>query len=163
MPRSKKTWVSILTTAAVVLAGAVILVVAAAAFVVYQHTTTQFIDAATADAQLDRQRDELAGQEPLIEMRGVDAPVMHRRPQSPRREVLVVHVLSYDPRVRKLVKADVPGWLLRVISGHGSIRLANLYMLAYDRDRITLEDLERHGPGLICDFRARSRVLVWTE
>jgi hypothetical protein len=41
--------------------------------------------------------------------------------------------------------------------------LANLYMLADDRDRITLEDLERHGPGLICDFRARSRVLVWTE
>ena len=30
-------------------------------------------------------------------------------------------------------------------------------------DRLTLEDLEQHGPGLIVDGRGASRVLVWTE
>jgi hypothetical protein len=67
------------------------------------------------------------------------------------------------------------------MSAGGRVRLINLGMFGDDRDRITLEDLERHGPGLIFDVRASqvahivavsaifgrtspdSRVLVWSE
>jgi hypothetical protein len=163
MPRPKKTWVAVVTATAIILGAAAILFAAIGGYAIYSHTAAQFVDTAAANAQFESRRLELAGQEPLIELRGVDSPVLHRRPDLPRREVVVLHVLTYDPRSRKLVRADIPGWLLRVVSAHGTIRLANLEMFADDRDRITLEDLERHGPGLIVDAPARSRVLVWTE
>jgi hypothetical protein len=67
------------------------------------------------------------------------------------------------------------------MSAGGRLRLMNLDTFGDDRDRITLEDLERHGPGLILDvgggavgqllvgdaiFGTNSRssqLLVWTE
>jgi hypothetical protein len=63
----------------------------------------------------------------------------------------------------------------------GRIRFMDLGMFGDERDRITLEDLERHGPGLILDTSGRSvgplaisdamlgtdtqksQLLVWTE
>jgi hypothetical protein len=62
-----------------------------------------------------------------------------------------------------------------------TVRLMNLDTFGDDRDRITLEDIERHGPGLILDVSSgavgqllvgddilgtnarSSRLLVWTE
>ena len=149
--------------AAIVLGAIAVVAVASAAYVVYTHTTAQFVDAAAGDARLNAQREHFAGQEPLIELRGVDQPLVHRHPDAPRREVAALHVLSYDPRARKLVTTEIPGWLLRIVSARGVIRLANLEMFNDERDRVTLEDLERHGPGLIVEVHGRSRVLVWTE
>ena len=63
----------------------------------------------------------------------------------------------------------------------GRIRLMNIGLFGDDRDRITLEDLERHGPGLVIDVRDGSawptavgdalfgtdsrgfQMLIWTE
>ncbi|HEY2904640.1 MAG TPA: hypothetical protein VGJ29_02000 [Vicinamibacterales bacterium] len=163
MPRTKRTWLAIAAAAAIILGAIAIIAVGTGAYIIYTHTAAQFVDAAAADAQIAAQRALFAGQEPLIELRGVDTPLVHRHPDAPRREVMSLHVLSYDPRARKLVRAEVPGWLLRVVSAHGTIRLANLEMFNDDRDRVTLEDLERHGPGLIVEAQGRSRVLVWTE
>jgi hypothetical protein len=163
MPGRKRTWLAIAAAAAVVLGSIAIISVATGAYIIYTHTAAQFIDAAAGDAQIAGQRAQFAGQEPLIELRGVDNPQVHRHPEAPRREVATLHVLSYDPRARKLVRVDIPGWLLRVVSAHGAIRLANLEMFNDDRDRVTLEDLERHGPGLIVEAQGRSHVLVWTE
>ena len=163
MPTAKRTWLAVVGAAAIIIGAIAVLVVGGGAYIIYTHTAAQFVDTAGADAQFGAARARFAGQEPLIELRGVDTPVLHRHESAPRREVVALHVLSYDTRTRKLVHADIPGWLLRVVSAHGSIRLANLEMFDDDRDRITLEDLERHGPGLIVDAQGRSRVLVWTE
>jgi hypothetical protein len=44
-----------------------------------------------------------------------------------------------------------------------AIARANLELFDDERDRITLEDLERHSPGIIIDVHGHSRVLAWTE
>jgi hypothetical protein len=163
MAAAKRTWLAVLGAAAIIAGAIAVVLIGGAVYVVHDHTSTQFVDAATADAQIDAERARFAGQEPLIELRGVDVPVVHRQPSAARRDVSVLHVLSYDARTRKLVRMDIPGWLLKFVSAHGSIRLANLELFNDERDRITLEDIERHGPGLIVDAEARSRVLVWTE
>ena len=67
------------------------------------------------------------------------------------------------PAARKLVRVDLPGWLLKWLSARGTIRLANLEMFNDSRDRLTLEDIERHTPGVIVAGAGRTRVLVWTE
>ena len=64
----------------------------------------------------------------------------------------------------KLVKFSIPFWLLRMKSG--PIRIGS-YANGWDdsRVRFTIEDLERHGPGLLIDEteRTEGRVLVWVE
>ncbi len=163
MPGTTRRLLAIGSAAAIVVATLALVAIGSGAYIVYTHTNAQFVDAAAGDAQIAAQRSEFEGQEPLIELRGVDEPLVHRRPDKTRREIAALHVLSYDPRARKLVRVDIPGWFLRLASAHGSIRLANLEMFNDERDRVTLEDLERHGPGLIVETTGRSHVLVWTE
>jgi hypothetical protein len=139
--------------------------VGGAVFFFRRHIQAQFTPSETANQQFDAQRAKFAGQEPLIEMPLGDEPVMHRSPEKPRHELQSLHALVYDARGGKLTHVDIPGWLLVFMSGGGRIRIANLEVFDDDRDRVTLEDLERHGPGLVLDLRRGrgTQVLVWTE
>jgi len=53
------------------------------------------------------------------------------------------------------------------MSAGGRIRIANLDVLDDETGgKVTLEDLERHGPGLVLDVRrarGSQQVLLWTE
>jgi hypothetical protein len=159
----RKTWASIAIAAAIIAAAAAAILIATGAYILYRHTSARFVGADTAAIEFDRVQEQFADKQPLVELRGVDLPVVRRNESAVRREVHTLHVLSYDPRSRKLVKADIPGWTLKWMSAHGTIRLANLEMFDDARDRLTLEDIERHTPGIIITGRVPARVLVWTE
>ena len=75
-------------------------------------------------------------------------------------------VLAYDTREEKLIRVSIPFWLLRLApSRHVSFLSDTGINFDSDRVRLTLDDLERRGPGLILDQADRrgSHVLVWTE
>jgi hypothetical protein len=165
MASAKKTWVSILIAAVIIVGIIAIVVVGSTAFFVYSHVRAQVTPQATAEQQFADARARFAGQQPLIELSPGDEPVLHRDASRPRRAVQALHALVYDAHARKLTHVDIPGWLLRVMSAGGHFRLANLDMFEDDQSQLTLEDLERHGPGLILDVRRGrgSQVLLWTE
>jgi hypothetical protein len=79
----------------------------------------------------------------------------------------VFHIVQYDARAGHISRIDLPGWFVRAVSAGGRIRIANLGFSGdgdEDMQRLTLEDLERHGPGLVLDLSRRGgRVLAWTE
>jgi hypothetical protein len=61
---------------------------------------------------------------------------------------------------------QIPFWLLHMVpSKHLSLLNDEGIDIDTDRVRLTLDDLERRGPGLILDAKDRrgSLVLVWTE
>ena len=77
-----------------------------------------------------------------------------------------LRVLAYDRRAGKLVNVSIPFWLLRLApSNKFSFLSDNGIDFDTERVHLTLEDLERRGPGLILDQADRrgSQVLVWTE
>ena len=163
--RTRKTVIAVVVSLVVIIGLLAAGIVGGTAFFIYRHVNGQFTPKENAEAQFAAQRAKFAGQQPLIEMPLGDEPVMHRSPDKPPHELHSLHALVYDDRAGKLTHVDIPGWLLRMMSGGGRIRIANLEVFDDDRDRVTLEDLERHGPGLILDLhRGRaSQVLVWTE
>jgi hypothetical protein len=61
---------------------------------------------------------------------------------------------------------QIPFWLLRMLPSK-NLSLLNDEGIDIDTDRVrlTLDDLERRGPGLVLDTKDRrgSLVLVWTE
>jgi len=163
--KAKKTLIAVIVSLVIIVGLLAVGVVGGTAFFIYRHVNAQLTSQDTAEQQFAARRAQFAGQQPFIEMTLGDDPIVHRDPGKPRRELHSLHALVYDMRQGKLTHVDIPGWLLRMMSGGGRIRIANLEMFDDDRDRVTLEDLERHGPGLLLDLkRGRgSQVLVWTE
>jgi hypothetical protein len=119
--------------------------------------------AATEDFQTIRQR--FAAQKPLIELdehgtflrANADRPAGAQRPQT-------LNVMAFDPRDEKVVRMELPFWLLR-LKGRGGRFDIGRSNVDLARMRITVEDLERYGPILILDQKDTdgSRVLVWSQ
>jgi hypothetical protein len=160
-----KAWVWVVIGVVVLGILSVVAMAAAGLWFVKSHidirTTTSA--AATEDFQTIRQR--FATQKPLIELdehgsflrANVDRPAGTQRPQT-------LNVMAFDPGDEKVVRMELPFWLLRLKGGGGRFDIGRSNVdLA--RMRITVEDLERYGPILILDQRDTdgSRVLVWSQ
>lgn len=171
----KPSWtVIILGTAALVVVVGVGLV-AIAGYVLYQQfavqtTTTSAVSAEDEFAQVAAR---FSGQQPLLEIRDGDPVVnkMRMRLRTRRGErpqpIEALHIIVWQPDERKLVKLNLPFWLLRMTKGR-PIRLSGHHD-GGDGDpvrlNVTAEDLERYGPGLVLDHtEARgTRVMVWAQ
>jgi hypothetical protein len=165
--KTKKTWISIVIAAVIIIGVLAIAIVGGTAYFFYHHIDARFTGQENADQAFTNTRARFSGQRPLIEITGDDEPIIHREAKAGvRHDVNALHALVYDERAGKLTHVDVPGWLIRLMSAGGHVRLANLDMFGdEERLRLTLDDLELHGPGLVMDVhRPRgSQLLVWTE
>jgi nitrate reductase NapE component len=167
---SRKTWISVLIAAVIIVGILAAAAVGGTAFFIYHHVQTQFTPSENAEQRFHEARSRFTGQQPLLEMRrNDDRPVVHQEalsgpPSTVKLESL--RVLAYDERARKLVNVSIPFWLLRLAPSN-KFSFLNDNGIDFDSDRIhlTIEDLERRGPGLILDQvdRRGSQVLVWTE
>jgi hypothetical protein len=72
--------------------------------------------------------------------------------------------MAYQPRIARIVRADVPFWFLKLKGPAARLALRDT---GVDLERLgmTPADLERYGPGIVVDQRSSSgaRLLVWTE
>jgi hypothetical protein len=160
-----KTWVWVVVGVIAVGILGIVAMAAAGLWFVRSHVNIQSTTAVAASSDFDAIRARFSGQKPLIELdeRGdfiranTDRPAGTVRPQS-------LNVMAFDPDDEKVVRMDLPFWLLRMKSGgtrfsmgNGDVDLAKL--------RLTVEDLEHFGPTLIVDHKDRSgaRVLVWSQ
>lgn len=146
--------------------------VAVAGWVIYQQFAFQAAPATRVDAEAEFESivRKFEGQKPFLEI--VDGePVLNKeRPaEAPRHtgQLEAIHVVVWDPDEQKMVRLNIPFWLLRMTKGQ-PIKLSSgdeEFGHAPVRLDVTAEDLERHGPGLILDHREKSgeRVLVWAR
>ena len=166
---ARKTWISVLIASVIIVGLLAVAAIGGTAFFIYRHVNTQFTPSDNAERQFAEARARFTGQLPLIEIRRGDEPVLHREviPASlPVAKLDTLRVMAYDTHARKLVRVSIPFWLLRMApSRHVSFLNDSGIDFDSERVRLTLEDLERRGPGLILDQADRrgSHVLVWTE
>jgi len=154
------------TLRSVLIATAIIVCVAIAGTVVYVRSRVHSEPMSQSDAavQFERARSRFAGATPLIELASDDQPVLHRPSTTERHEIHSLRALVYNPSKGTLAHMDLPGWALRLAAVGGRFRLANLGIVDDEQQRVTYEDLEHQGPGVILDATRRGRrVLVWTE
>ncbi len=163
--KTKKTWISILIAGVIIVGLLAIAVVGGTALFFYRHIDARFTPQENAEQTFAQMRTRFAGQQPLVEVTREDEPVIHRDRTRSRHDIEALHALVYDERTGKLTRVDVPGWLLRLMSAGGRLRIANVDPFGDEDARLTLDDLERHGPGLVLDVRRTqgSQVLIWTE
>src|SRR5262245_50196959 len=168
---SKKipTWVSIVIASVIIVGILAVAAVGGAAFFIYRHVHTSVTPSADAQSEFTEARARFDGQQPLIELRHGDEPIIHRelvKGAAERQKLETLRVLAYDLHERKLVRVSIPFWLLRMApSKNLSFLNDNGIDVDSERVRLTVDDLERRGPGLLIDSKDRrgSQVLVWTE
>jgi len=166
---TRKTWVSVLIAGVIIVGILAATAIGGTAFFIYRHVNTQFTPSENAKEQFAAARARFSGQKPLIEIRKGDEPILHRDTipaVMPAAKLETLRVLAYDTHGGKLVRVNIPFWLLRLApSKH--VSFMNDTGIDFDSDRVhlTLDDLERRGPGLILDQADRrgSQVLVWAE
>jgi hypothetical protein len=114
---------------------------------------------------LEQTRRRFAGQVPLIRVNGSKGlphmVVTHAPVDAERRPVGELLVLAYDPHDGELVRTKVPLWVVRL----GGWRNFVLRTLGRADLQVTVEDIERHGPGLIVDIHGPGgmEALMWAE
>jgi hypothetical protein len=166
---NRKTWISVVIAAVIIVGVLAVAAVGGTAYFIYRHVHTQFVPNDNAEQRFAEARARFAGQKPLIEIQRGDEPILHREmiPKTmPAAKLGTLRVLAYDTRANKLVNVSIPMWLLRMApSNKFSFMKDNGIDFDSDRLHITLEDVERRGPGLLLDQADRrgSQVLVWTE
>jgi len=166
---TRKTWISVLIAAVIIVGVLAVSAVGGTAYFIYRHVHTQITPTESADRQFAEARARFAGQRPLIEIRKDDEPIVNRDviPKTmPAAKLDTLRVLAYDTRANKLVNVSIPMWLLRMApSNKFSFMKDNGIDFDSDRVHLTMEDVERRGPGLLLDQADRrgSQVLVWTE
>jgi len=166
--KTKRTWISVVVAILVVLFMAAVVLVGSAIFYVRRHIQAEFVTNAIGTEQFEEQRAKFAGQLPLIEMREHDRPVVHMRTSASAAPLQQIHVLVFDPRAGKVVHVNIPFWVLRMAPGKRVNIGGNGQGFDFDSERtnLTVDDLERAGPGLLIDGRDPrngARVLVWTD
>lgn len=167
--RTRKTWISVLIASVIVVGILAVSAVGGTAYFIYRHVNTQVVETGRAEEQFAQARARFAGQRPLIEIRKDEEPVLHREvipATMPAAKLVTLHVLVYETDASKLVNVSIPMWLLRMVPSN-KFSFMNDNGIDFDTDRvhITLDDVERRGPGLLLDQADRrgSHVLVWTE
>lgn len=166
LPKKKRRWIPIvigvLVLFCVVAIGAMVLT----AMWFRNNMTITRNSADTATQQFEEVRGRFPGQQPLIQLvDGHPQYVAERASESPTTTSLsTIHVLAYDRDKGDTVSFTVPFWLLRMKSG--PIRIS-AYRQGWDDRGVSfrVEDIEKHGPGIIVDVTEpkEGRVLVWAE
>jgi hypothetical protein len=168
MSTTRKTWISIIVASVIVLGILAVTAVAGTAYFFSRHISSQVAEPGDASQQFARARQRFSGQQPLIEVRKGDDAVVHREvipAAMPATKLESLRVLAYDTHGEKLVQVSIPFWLLRIAPSRKFSFIGNGMDFDTDHVKLTLEDLEKRGPGLILDQTDRrgSQVLVWTE
>ncbi len=167
MATRKGLWIALGTCGVVAFAGAAFIGIVI--FAVVRHLEIRPLSNASAEQEYGQLRDRFAGGTPLIEI-DRDNPgriQVHRPAERPAsNSITALHIFAWNPRDRKVVRLDVPLWLLRLQPRSNSIHWNwSGDDLDLEDIRVTVEDLERHGPGLVLDFEGHrgERLLVWSE
>ena len=129
-------------------------------FQVAQHTSQE--DVARAFDEVHKR----FGDKPAFMEWKDDRPVLNEaaaKASTTTTPLTTLHVVAYNDDDGNLVRMDIPFWLLRLKKG--PINLGTSAGGWTDRVKITVEDIERFGPGIILEAspRDRGRALLWAE
>jgi hypothetical protein len=152
-------------------AGVVVLALTVMVGFVLRHRDATPVTVTAAQAELDRLRAQFAGQTALVDMQA-------RSSRSPAtaasgRPLRAFHTVIFDRRGGdRLVEVSVPFWLGRTYArDDGSFAwLGELTFLddtEFDPEplRLSIAEIERHGPGLLVDYRhpGGGQFVAWVE
>lgn len=158
-----RTWVKVTFAGVALVALAFAALGGTAAFFVFRHMDRRASGEAEAAQTIEAVKARFGARPPLVEIvdpRSADIRI-NRPVEASAARAGTVHIINWKSDTRELTRADVPLWLMRF----SSLNLASQLGIAPAKFRLTVSDIERYGPGVLCDYGSKGsfRVLVWVE
>lgn len=133
---------------------------------------TKLYETTSADAErrMSEARGALGEGPPYLEVGAAGEMVVRRElERAEPTDLRKLHLLGWDPAREQLVEIEFPWWFVRLkMSEHlnlGTLASALAGDWRHLDLKVTEDDLERLGPGLVLDHRRADggRLLLWTE
>ena len=162
-------WLPIVVGIVVLVVVVGVSLIAGMAWMVTKQVTVHQLSGEGGEQEFEKLREPFAGQKPFIELADdgshAGAVVHHEMATHAPGSVSTIHVRFWAPSDSKLIQVDLPFWMIRLMgskpiqfhSDDSGFRGVTL--------KVTAEELERRGPGLIVDHgrKGEERVLIWTD
>lgn len=172
MAKKKTPWGLIILGSAIFIVVVGVGLIAVAGYVIYQQFAFQATTATamSAEEEFSKAVARLSDQQPLLEIRDGE-PRLNKARTKPAKlgaPIEALHVMVWQPDEKKLVRLNIPFWLLRLTKGK-PIRLGSRHGEGDGpesmRLNITASELESYGAGLVLDHvdDGGDRVLVWAK
>ena len=133
------------------------------AYYVLRSLEKKVASEAEANKEMDAVRSRYGQRAPLVEIvnpRSGDIRINREQGPAPA-AVRTIHVINWKSENDELMRTEGPLWLARF----SSINILSHLGVAPAKFRLTVEDIERYGAGIIADYRSPGafRVLVWVD
>lgn len=135
-----------------------------AAYLVMRNMSVTPTGESAASSEFDRVRRQFSERPPLVEIGDATrGEIRFNRPpeSSPRQRIESLRILAWEVEDQDLVRFEIPLWMLRFSFSN----LMAKFGPAFGSFELTAGDLERHGPGIVADFKTPKGdlVLVWAQ
>lgn len=158
-----RTWIKATIVGAGLIAACLLALGATAGYFVFRSYEKGSATEADATREMDGIRARFGTRTPLIEIvdpRSMDVRV-NRLASSDGARVATVHVVNWNAEDGEVVRTQLPLWLMRF----SSVNLLSEIGLTPAKLRLTVQDIERYGPGVVVDYHRPGavRLLVWVD
>ena len=162
-----KTWVWVVLAIVVIGVLGVVAMAGVGLYFFSQHIDTKTVSPANATRDFEQVKVRFTGQKALIELDDHGRYLRSntdRKPAADSKPPESINVMAFDPDEGRIVRVNIPFWLVRMKMRGTTIDFNGNHMNLEDL-KLTVEDLERFGPTLIIDHRNTSgeRILVWSQ
>lgn len=158
-----RTWVKRSLIGVGVIAVGLAVISGTTAFYVVRELDTRTTTKADSVGEFQAIRTRFGTRPPLIEITDpAKGDIRINRPSEPDgRPVKTLHAVIWDAEDLTLIKTAVPIWLMRF----SSINVLSTLGITPEQFSLTVQDLERYGPGVVVDYDRpeRSRILLWVD
>lgn len=158
-----RTWVKATIGAAAVVTACIVALAGTAGYFVLRNLDRRSATEAAALREIGTIRTRFGSRPPLIEIvdpRKADVRV-NRLASSNGARVTTFHVVNWKAEDAEMVRTEAPIWLMPF----SSVNILSQLGVAPANLRLTVQDVERYGPGIVVDYSQPGtvRVLVWVD
>jgi hypothetical protein len=132
------------------------------AYFVFKNLERRNAPEAAALSDIETIRTRFGSRPPLIEILDARmANVRINRLVGDGARVSTFHVINWNAEDSEIVRMEAPLWFMRF----SSLNLLSQLGIAPASIRLTVQDVERYGPGIVVDYSqpGKVRMLVWVD
>ena len=158
-----RTWVKVSLVGALLLLVAFGVLAGVGGYFFISNLDTRTASETEALRDFDVIKARFAGRQPLVEVVNPKAgDIRVNRTVHPEgRRATTLHVITWESDDNRVLRSEVPVWLMRF----STINVLSKLGVAPDKFRLTVQDVQLYGPGVVVDYRrpGEGHVLIWTE
>jgi hypothetical protein len=158
-----RTWVKITLAGLAVVVVAFFALGATGAYFALRHMEKRSSTEADALREVEAVRTRFGARPPLVELGAdrIDDIRINRLKAVDARPVTTIHVIAWKSADREMVRLEMPLWLMRF----STLNLFSQIGVGPERLRLTVQDIERYGPGIVLDYGppGADRVFLWVD